>query len=217
MIKHDRGFFVTLEGIDGCGKSTQFKKLQKFFKPWGAVFVQDPGSTALGEQLRGMVLKKSVSISPITELLLYNAARRQLFDEVIQPALEAGKIVIADRYFDSTVAYQGYAKKLPHAFIHQLIGMTTDGIAPHKTIFIDVPIESAMARIAERTGKQDDYDKASISFWRDVYEGYHKIALDDTDRVSVVRGDRAQKTVYNNIMKILMPLLEVNGFTTRLH
>ena len=138
----NRGLFITFEGIDGCGKSTQFQMLKEYLETQGVDFivVREPGGTVIGEKIREILLnKKNDSMRPLTELLLFEAARAQIAEEVIRPALEKGTCVLCDRFFDSTYAYQGYARKLGADKVLLLNDLATAGLEPDITFLIDIP------------------------------------------------------------------------------
>ena len=145
----DRGLFITFEGIDGCGKSTQIRLLTAYLEDIGRPFllVREPGGTVIGEKIRSILLdKENNEMSPAAELLLFEAARAQIVDEKIRPAIEAGTTVICDRFYDSTFAYQGVARSLGEDLVVTLNDIATSGLAPDITFLLDLSVEDAYAR-----------------------------------------------------------------------
>lgn len=168
---------ISFEGIDGSGKSTQARLLSQSLKDLGhtVVDVREPGGTLLGEQVRDILLDTSSVISPLAELFLFSAARAQLTTDVIVPSLKDGHIVIADRFFDSTIAYQGAGRGLasPEQIL-KLQRLATSGLEPDLTYFVDTPLEVA----ATRRGKSiDRIESAGIDFYRRVLEGYRALSM----------------------------------------
>ena len=144
-----KGIFITFEGIDGCGKSTQCELLKDYLTDNGKdfIFVREPGGTVIGERIREILLdKKNTQMTARTELMLFEAARAQITDEVIRPALEEGKTVICDRFFDSSSAYQGKARGMGMEFVSDLNMAATGGLKPDITFFFDISAEEALER-----------------------------------------------------------------------
>ena len=197
---------ISFEGIDGSGKSTQARLLSESLRELGhtVVEVREPGGTRLGEQVRDLLLDPTSSISPAAELFLFTAARAQLTSDVIHPALEAGHIVIADRFFDSTVAYQGAGRRLASTQeILALQQLATSGLKPRRTYLVDVPIEVA----AERRGDfMDRMELSGTDFYRRVADGYRMLA-DLSSRIQTVDGtlgvDVLAKLVLEDALKVL--------------
>lgn len=175
----DKGLFVTFEGIDGSGKSTQVSALRKSLEDKGTevIVIREPGATLIGEKIRSILLDKAHSkMSSETELLLYEAARAQIVYEVIRPALQAGKVVICDRFYDSTVAYQGYARGLSLESIDFLNQLATGGLEPDLTFLMDLPAKDAWERMDVREGAQDRLELEGFSFMEKVRAGYLELA-----------------------------------------
>jgi dTMP kinase len=181
--------FITFEGAEGCGKSTQARALQQRLNRRGipSVLTHEPGGTALGNRLR-YVLKRRIQdkISPLGELFLFAACRVQIINEVIRPGLEQGKVVICDRFSDSTIAYQGYGRGLNLETIEEINGLAMEGIKPHLTILLDIPADKGLDR---KTSKASDrFEAENIAFHRKVRDGYLKLAAEEPERWLIVDG-----------------------------
>ena len=173
------GLFVTFEGIDGCGKTTQVTALRDSLEAKGArvIVIREPGATFIGEKIRSILLDNANSgMSSETEVLLYEAARAQIVSEVIRPALLAGKVVICDRFYDSSVAYQGYARGLPLESIDSLNQFATGGLEPDLTFLLDLPAEAALERMNVRVGSHDRLEIEGLGFMEKVRAGYLELA-----------------------------------------
>jgi dTMP kinase len=180
-----RGLLISLEGIDGCGKSTQAELIMKRLKNEGLppVFIREPGGTPVGEDIRRVILDNHYSLSLGAELLLYMAARSELTKQVIIPALVSGKIVLCDRFTDSTLAYQGYGGGADLKEIRILNRIATRGITPALTFIFDLSVEDAINR---RKMKADRMESKDISFHRRVRSGYLQLACADKQRFVVI-------------------------------
>ncbi len=201
--------FITFEGIDGCGKSTQARMLQErivtHFQssvPQEVLFVRDPGNTAVSEAIRAIVLDKSHnSMTSRTELLLYAAARAQLVDTCIRPALERGAIVISDRFIDSTTAYQGFGRALNLADIQAANMLATSGIMPDCTFFLHIPLQEAKTRCSEKTA--DRIESAGDAFFERVIQGYTQLARDFPERVKMLNAAQNVDALHEEIWGII--------------
>jgi dTMP kinase len=186
------GLFVTVEGPEGAGKTTQAARLARFVEGRGrtVTLVREPGGTELGERLREILLERrsAGTILPRADALLFNASRAQLVDEVIRPALERGEIVVATRYTDSTLAYQGYGLGLPLDQLRDVERFATGGLVPRRTVLLDVPVDVGLARkgIRERTRFESAYDRA---FHERVRAGFLALARLEPSRIRVVDDD----------------------------
>lgn len=185
-----RGWFITIEGPDGGGKTTQAQRLAAHLTAAGRPvhLTREPGGTWLGERLREVLLARTGSaaaIDPLTDALLFNASRRQLVGEVIRPALLAGTTVICARFADSTLAYQGYGSGLPLDRLRTLADIATDGLAPDLTIILDLPVEAGLARKApgDVTRFEVEFD---LAFHRRVRDGFLALAAADPERFAVI-------------------------------
>lgn len=183
------GLFITIEGPEGAGKTTQAARLARFLEGQGqsVTLVREPGGTELGERLREILLERrsAGTILPRADALLFNASRAQLVDEVIRPALERGAVVIATRFTDSTLAYQGYGLGLPLDELRAVERFATGGLAPGRTVLLDVPVEVGLSRkgIRERTRFEAAYDRG---FHERVRAGFLELARADPNRIRVV-------------------------------
>jgi len=178
-VQIDKGLFVTFEGIDGCGKTTQVTALRKSLEEKGTkvIVIREPGATLIGEKIRSILLDKAnCGMSSETEVLLYEAARAQIVNEVIRPALREGKVVICDRFYDSSVAYQGYARGLPLESIDSLNRFATGGLEPDLTYLLDLSAEAAWERMNIREGSHDRLEIEGLGFMEKVRAGYLELA-----------------------------------------
>ncbi|HXI09638.1 MAG TPA: dTMP kinase, partial [Thermodesulfobacteriota bacterium] len=171
------GFFITFEGIEGSGKSTQMEMLRRYLVDRGAdvLTLREPGGTLLGEKVRELILKEwDEPVDPIAELFLYEACRAQVVANVIRPALKSGRTVVCDRFTDSTLAYQGYARGLDIDAIRYMNDRATGGLVPDLTVLIDLAPEAGLARVGGRGGCEDRLEKESVLFHKKVRDGYLK-------------------------------------------
>jgi len=211
-----QGLLITLEGIDFCGKSLQANLLERNLaeKEVPVVLFREPGGTLLSERIRDLLLDRSLGpIDPLAELLLYSAARSQLVREKIRPALKEGKVVICDRFYDSSTAYQGYGRGLPIQWVKRINEMATGGLKPDLTFIIDLEPEQALER-GQRIGKPwDRMEREHAEFYRRVREGYLKIAQEEPERVRVINGkqsiDQIQKEIWQVMEQKHLPLIPV--------
>ena len=192
-------FFITFEGIEGCGKSTQVQLLAKALtsRDMDVVVTREPGGCAIADQIRNILLDAANSgLTPSAELLLYAAARAQHVAEVVRPALQAGRMVICDRFTDATVAYQGYGRGLDLATIARLNADASGGTRPDLTILLDCPVEiglkRAFARINSTAGAREErFELESTQFHQRVRDGYLTLAAEQPERFAVVDGSLA--------------------------
>ena len=203
--------FITFEGGEGCGKSTQanalYRKLRRKNLP--AVLTHEPGGTTLGEQIGKMLKRKTENIHPQTELLLFAASRAQLVADVIQPALKEGKIVICDRFSHSTTAYQGYGRELDLATVQMVNNLATQDVQPNIVIFLDLSPEEGLAR---RGKLLDRFELQELSFHRRVRQGYLKMAAEEPDRWLVVDATLPRKKISEIIWEKVNHLLAEKGY-----
>ena len=208
-----QGRFITFEGGEGCGKSTQIGRLRAALEAEGreVVLTREPGGTWLAEQVRSLI-KDQESEPPCdrAELLLFLAARAQLVRNVIRPALEAGKWVLSDRFSDSTLAYQGYGRGLPLAFIRQANDFACDGLRPDLTLYLDVSPETALARrqCRERaTGTSADrIERAGAEFHARLRAGFRELAAAEPGRIVTIDADGTPDEVWSEVWKSLTRL-----------
>jgi len=186
------GLFITFEGGEGSGKTSQLRPLLAYLRSTGkdVVETRDPGGTSIGKQIRALLLDRDTRMAPATELLLYEASRAQLVQEIIRPALAAGRVVLCDRFTDSTVAYQGYGRGLDLHCIARLNALATDGLRPDLTFLLDldpaVGLLRATQRVAERQAQRDRIEGEVLAFHQRVRTGYRTIAAAEPQRVIVL-------------------------------
>ena len=213
------GLFITFEGIEGCGKTTQAGMLRDYLEGRGVsvLLVREPGSTEKGERIREILLNtEGEGLNPWAELFLYEASRAQLISTVIVPALEEGKVVISDRFTDSTLAYQGYGRGLDIDAIASLNRWASLGITPNLTFLIDctplVGLQRAWGRINSRATpgkhKEDRFEKEDLEFHQRVREGYLKIAEAQPQRIRLIDGERDVDTIHREICSIVDKYIE---------
>lgn len=187
-------FFITFEGIEGCGKTTQLMLLARRLEYGGhAVTVtREPGGCPIADQIRNILLDAgNHAITPLAELLLYAAARAQHVAEVVTPVIEAGGIILCDRFTDATIAYQGYGRKLDLKVIHQLNRLATGGIRPDLTLLLDCPAETGLRRAISRINsapgaREDRFELESIQFHQRVRDGYLRLAQQEPERFVII-------------------------------
>ncbi len=204
--------FITFEGAEGSGKTVQtrtlYKRLSRLAIP--ALLTHEPGGTVAGERIARLVKwAHNAGISPLTELLLFNASRAQLVEEIIQPSLKVGKVVICDRYADSTIAYQGYGRGLDMEMVKRLNDTATRGLKPSLTILLDLPFEAGMARKANR--KHDRFEQEDIAFHKKVRQGYLKLAAEEPERWLVVDASQSKEKIKEIIWRRVSRLLSGQG------
>lgn len=207
--------FISFEGIDFCGKSTQIdlllNRLSTHKKPELKVKVlREPGGTFISEKIRDILLDTSHSaMNPQTEILLYSAARAQLVHQTLLDELKKGVYIIADRYFDSTTAYQGYGRNIDVNFVNELNRFATSGLTPFKTFFIDISPEEAEKRrrllssLKDSRSEKDRIESESTEFYNKIRQGYLKLAENDPDRIVRIDGELPQDQIAEKIWKIL--------------
>ncbi|MCL1989808.1 MAG: dTMP kinase [Defluviitaleaceae bacterium] len=184
--------FVTLEGVDGSGKTTVAKELVTLLENEGhaAIYTREPGGNKIAEAIRAVILDRAhTEMDPRTESLLYAAARRQHLVEIIEPALKSGKIVICDRFIDSSIAYQGYARGIEPTLIETINAFAIADVKPDVTFLIDVKPEIGLERIQKDKHREiNRLDLESLAFHQSVYEGYQQLAKKDAGRIHVIDG-----------------------------
>lgn len=206
--------FITFEGTEGSGKSTQMEMLVGYLEKTGQKVkaVREPGGTALGEKVRALLLnKEEVSIEPWSELFLYEACRAELATKVIRPALAEGYIVICDRYTDSTIAYQGYGRGLSKEAISSLNDMAAQGVTPDITILVDCPVEVGLGRAFKRSAErdrqgeatEDRFEREAVAFHERVRSGFLELAGLNKERIKVVDGTREIPVIHEVICDII--------------
>ena len=204
--------FITFEGGEGCGKSLQagelYRKLSQLAIP--ALLTHEPGGTPLGKQIgRWLKWAKDIDISPLTELLLFNTSRSQLVTEVIQPNLKKRKIIICDRYADSTTAYQSHGRGLDLEMVRAINNAATQGLKPDLTVLLDISAEEGLAR--KKTKRQDRFEQEDMAFHQRVREGYLKLAAKEPQRWLVIDGSQPRRKIAQIIWQRVSELLSREG------
>jgi dTMP kinase len=212
--------FITFEGIDGCGKSTQLRMLASVLRMRNleVVTTREPGGTPLGQKLRYALLEAEGQVDPLAELLLYAADRAQHVRALVRPALSSGHIVLSDRYADSTVAYQGagrfFSQRFEPFFIDNIVALATGGLKPDLTVLFDLPVAEARERASHRTrnGRPGDrLDSEDETFHTRVREAYLRIASDEPERVRLVNASDSIEETHVRVLDIVIPFLENRG------
>ena len=205
-----QGHFLTFEGMDGCGKTTQIRLVAQYLKESGRNVVEtvEPGGTGVGRQIRRILLDPAnTAIQARTELLLYFASRAQNVDEVIRPALEAGSVVLCDRFTDSTLVYQGCGRGLDSATVLDLDRIACQGLRPSTTVLIDIDLETSLNRAKRRNERygqgESRIDEESAAFHESVRKGYLALAAAEPDRFVVIDGRASIGDVSRNIREAL--------------
>lgn len=200
-----KGLFITFEGADGCGKTTQINLLKKYLEENGqnVLLTREPGGKGLGEKVREILLNYDGPVSDRCESFLFLADRAQNVDVIVKPALAEGKIVLCDRHTDSTVAYQGYGRGLDLEKIHMLNNLATGGKKPDITFVFDVDIETSMKRVGN---EKDRMESAGREFFNKVRNGYLEIAKSEPERVKVVDSTRSIEEVHKDVVGIVEKL-----------
>jgi dTMP kinase len=213
------GLFITFEGTEGGGKSTQVALLAERLRTLGhhARVLREPGGTPIGEEIRHLLKHHPANevMMPEAELLLMNASRAQLVLEVIRPALTAGEIVLCDRFYDSTTAYQGYGRQLDLALVKSVIDFAVGRTRPHLTLLLRVPTEVSEARQharqASNAGPRDRFEEADRAFFRRVEHGFEEIAKAEPQRVRIVDATQSIEAVHDDIWRLVAPHLSPLG------
>ena len=206
-----RGLFISFEGGEGSGKSLQAKLLNEHLQKSGrdVVLTREPGGTAAGERIREIVLHaQEIALSPEAQVLLYNTARAQNVREVIAPALEAGRLVIADRFFDSTMAYQGHGHGVPLEQIRSVTALACGDLVPDRTFLLDIPVEIGLARSGWRAqSKGDRFEVLDAEFHKRVRNGYLSLAAAEPRRWVVIDANRDQAAIEKDVRREVDALL----------
>lgn len=215
-IASGAAIFITLEGPDGAGKSSQARLLTEALRRGGldVLSTREPGGTALGESIRGVLLHQpGMDHDPLSDALLFNAARRQLVVEVISPALAGGSVVVCDRFADSTLAYQGFGAGVPLATLREIAAHATRGLRPTRTILLDLPPDAGLARRAEGSSADitrfEAGDGHDLDFHRRVRDGYLALAREEADRWRVVDAGRPTDEVARDVLAAVRDLVPV--------
>lgn len=207
--------FITFEGIEGCGKTTQIERFEKRLLNHGISLIKtlEPGGTRTGKNIRKMLLdSRNNDLAPLTELILYAADRAQHVEEVIKPALEKGQWIICDRYFDATIAYQGFARGQDIELINLLNEKATDGINPDITFLLECSVEIGLGRALKRNKElsledQDRFEKEEMEFHQKVRDGYLELARKDKKRFVIIDASQSEDAVEAEIFQAIKPFI----------
>ena len=213
-----RGAFITFEGSEGCGKSTQVLRLAARLEQAGmrTLITREPGGTAIGEKIRDLLqfAPESFAMTPEAELLLFEASRAQLVRETIAPALERGTVVISDRFFDSTTVYQGVARRLSSEMVQTLNAFAIGDAVPDVTFILDVDLATARQRLLRRVrpvDKKDRMEQEPAEFYERVCQGYHELAKAEPDRFIVIDGAQSPDAIEEQIWSLVQSKIEIRN------
>ncbi|HLX54674.1 MAG TPA: dTMP kinase [Aquella sp.] len=203
-----KGLFISVEGIDGAGKSTHVNFIREYLESKGktVILTREPGGTELGEQIRNLLLHSS-NMHPNTELLLMFASRQELIDKVLCPNLEKGICVVADRFVDASLAYQGAGRGLGMDKVRQVINCLAPALSTDLTFLFNVPLSIALERVAKNKNK-DRIEKESIEFFTKVQDAYLDIAAAEPERMKIIKTNRNRTETRTEIIQHLDYLLE---------
>ncbi len=195
--------FITFEGIDGSGKTTQIGLLSEYFEKQGkkVIVLREPGGTPFSESIREILLHSKENISPLSELFLFNAARANLVENVIKPALEKSEVVICDRFYDSTTAYQGYGRGLPVDDVMYCNMMATESLIPDLTFYIDIPLDMSHERNHKKI--HDRMESSGDDFFKKVIVGFNELADSYPDRIKRISGTGSVIETHTKIINII--------------
>ena len=220
------GTFITFEGIDGSGKSTQLRLLNNFLRERGcdALVTREPGGTTLGLRLREALLDAHEEVDPLTELLVFAADRAQHVRRKLLPALESGAVVISDRYADATIAYQGAGRGFPPELISQIVQLATGGLKPELTLLFDVSIEESTSRTTRRSTNasknpatargRDRLDIENAEFHTRVRDAYLRLANAEPERIKIIDTSGPVELTHQRVKQVVVPFLSSRGFLT---
>lgn len=217
--KHDnpvRGIFITFEGIDGCGKSTQMRMIASKLRVRGVdvVTTREPGGTSLGKRIRTVLLDPLTEVDPLTELLLFAADRAQHVRTLLRPAIATGNIVLSDRYADATAAYQGAGRNFTPKVISDVIALATEGLKPDLTLIFDLPVAECLSRTIRRTegeNKTDRLDAEDAAFHTRVRNAYLELAAAEPDRIRIIDASGSVNETHGKVIDLVFPFLESRG------
>ncbi|MEK7286612.1 MAG: dTMP kinase [Nitrospirota bacterium] len=203
------GLFITFEGGEGSGKTTQIARLADYLKKKGHTVLEtrEPGGTFVGEAIRSILLSGEEDLAPKTELFLFLANRVQHLEEVILPALQNHTIVLCDRFSDSTLVYQGMVRGIPFEAVNKISHFATEGLEPNMTFLLDINVKKSRARLANRE-ERNRYDLAAEEFHQQIRDGYLALAKKNPNRIRVIRADLPERRVFIEIRKEIDDLLQ---------
>ena len=201
--------FITFEGADGCGKTTQIELVNKYLQEKGykTLVTREPGAKGLGEKLREILLNYEGEVSPNCESFLFLADRAQHVDCIIKPALKNNTIVLCDRHTDSTIAYQGYGRQLDIQEIKKLNDIAVNGLKPDLTIVFDIDVETSMQRVGKT---KDRMESAGMEFFNRVRNGYLEIAQEEPNRVKVINSADTIKNIHTKVVELVEEIIKAN-------
>jgi len=210
------GTFITFEGIDGSGKSTQLRLVANFLREQGCapLLTREPGGTTIGLRLRAALLDANEEVDPLTELLVFAADRAQHVRKVLRPALAKGDVVISDRYADATMAYQGAGRGFDLSLVTQIVTLATDGLVPDLTLLFDVSVNESTSRTTRRSNARNKLDRMDIEhsdFHQRVREAYLQIAKSEPTRVKVIDTSGPVERTQERVREVLIPFLKNRG------
>ena len=202
----EKGLFITFEGTDGCGKTTQIERLKDYFESQGrkVIMTREPGAKGLGTKLREILLNYDGEVSSNCESFLFLADRAQHIDTIIKPAIERGEIVLCDRHIDSTVAYQGYGRGLDLDRIRMLNDIATSGMKPDITFVFDIDVETAQERVGNT---KDRMESAGLEFFKRVRQGFLEIAKTEPNRVKVLDATQTRDEISEQVVEYVKELV----------
>ena len=210
------GTFITFEGIDGSGKSTQLRLLANFLKQAGCevLLTREPGGTPVGNRLRAALLDAHEEVDPLTELLVFAADRAQHVRRVLRPALESGQVVFSDRYADATTAYQGAGRGFSPELIAEIIQLATEGLKPDLTVLFDLSVEDSNTRTSRRANGEhqgDRLDAETAEFHTRVRDAYLRLAQAEPERIKIVNTNQPLELTHKRVKEIVVPFLVCRG------
>ena len=214
-MKDKSGLFITFEGIEGCGKTTQITRLASSLEQQGfdIVITREPGGCQISDKIRSILLDSNhEAMVPETELLLYTAARAQHISQVVRPALDQGKIVLCDRFCDATLAYQGFGRQLNIETINHLNLYACQGISPNMTLLLDLPVETGLGRARSRNAQsehldEDRFEQESLEFHQRIRDAYLHLSQQQSKRIKVIDATGDLNTVYRRIDNTVTPFI----------
>jgi dTMP kinase len=197
----DKGFFITIEGIEGVGKSTQIELLCSYLKSKNIkhISTREPGGLSVPEAIRAILLHQEMH--PLTELMLYEAARAEHFQKIIKPAINSGITVVCDRFTDSSLSYQGYGRGLDLELIYELNAIATQNTSPDISFVLDMSVEKAFERLKSRGSKADRFESLSHDFYEKVRKGYRDLSKKEPKRLIIIDAQRGLEEVHSDIVR----------------
>jgi dTMP kinase len=216
-----RGVFITMEGPEGAGKSTQARLLYDALRDrYPVLSTREPGGTAIGERIRALLLDDAhTEMSPHTEMLLFAASRAQFVTDVVEPALRDGRVLVSERYVDASIAYQGVGRGLGVELVRRVNEIATRGVRPDLTILLDIEPAMGLRRARDAAGKKegrpgrgDRLEQEAVAFHARVRAGFLAIAHEEPDRVRIVDGNRAQQVIHDEIVRLVEGVLGARGW-----